>query len=136
MSESHGWQYLTEASTIELFDGIRADVELLSLGSYFAELVDYVSADDTEAGELLSFWSSFSREGYEELIARSDNGELDGNWTVDEKPLAGGNGGHGMIFRDFAGKLHFVMHQPNTSTKERPVILSLAETETGLALRE
>lgn len=54
LSESHGWQYLTEASTIELFDGIRADVELLSLGSYFAELVDYVSADDTEAGELLS----------------------------------------------------------------------------------
>lgn len=90
----------------------------------------------TEKGELLSIWSSFSREGYEELIARSDNGEVDGNWSVDEQPLAGGNGGHGMIFRDFVGKLHFVMHQPNTSTKERPVILSLAETETGLALSE
>lgn len=54
LSESHGWQYLTEACTIELFDGVRGDVELLSLGSYFAELVDYVTTDDTEAGELLS----------------------------------------------------------------------------------
>lgn len=54
LSESHGWQYLAEASTIELFDGIRGDIELLSLGSYFAELVDYVTTDDTEAGELLS----------------------------------------------------------------------------------
>lgn len=53
LSESHGWQYLTEAATIELFDGVRSDVELLSLGSYFAELVDFVASDDTEAGELL-----------------------------------------------------------------------------------
>ena len=54
LSESHGWQYLTEASTIELFDGVRGDIELLSLASYFAELVDYVSGDETEAGEILS----------------------------------------------------------------------------------
>lgn len=54
LSESHGWQYLTEASTIELFDGVRGDIELLSLASYFAELVDYVSNDETEAQTLLS----------------------------------------------------------------------------------
>ena len=53
LSESHGWQYLTEANTIELFDGVRSDVELLSLASYFAELVDHVASDDAEAGELL-----------------------------------------------------------------------------------
>ena len=54
LSESHGWQYLTEASTIELFDGVRGDIGRLSLASYFAELVDYVSGDETEAGEILS----------------------------------------------------------------------------------
>ena len=54
LSESHGWQYLTEASTIELFDGVRGDIELLSLASYFAELVDFVSNDETEAETLLS----------------------------------------------------------------------------------
>ena len=30
------WYYLDEASTISLFDGIRQDIELLSLASYFA----------------------------------------------------------------------------------------------------
>ena len=54
LSEKHGWQYLTEASTIELFDGVRTDIELLSLASYFAELVDFVSNDAMEAQTLLS----------------------------------------------------------------------------------
>ncbi len=54
LSESHGWQYLIEAGTIELFDGVRGDIELLSLASYFAELVDFVSSDDAEARHLLS----------------------------------------------------------------------------------
>lgn len=31
------WYYLDEASTIALFDGLRADLEKLSLASYFAE---------------------------------------------------------------------------------------------------
>ncbi len=54
LSESHGWQYLTEASTLELFDGVRQDVELLSLGSYFAELTESVAYEEAEAGEILS----------------------------------------------------------------------------------
>jgi len=54
LSESHGWQYLTEASTIELFDGVRQDVELLSLAAYFCELTDAVSYEEGEAGEILS----------------------------------------------------------------------------------
>lgn len=54
LSESHGWQYLTEGSVIELFDGVRDDVERLSLASYFAELVEWVSGDDSESHLLLS----------------------------------------------------------------------------------
>ena len=34
------WYYLDEASTISLFDGIRQDIELLSLASYFAEMTE------------------------------------------------------------------------------------------------
>ena len=34
------WCYLDEAGTIELFDGVRQDFELLSLASYFAELTE------------------------------------------------------------------------------------------------
>lgn len=54
LSESHGWQYLAEASTLELFDGVRRDVELLSLGSYFAELTETVAYEESEAGNILS----------------------------------------------------------------------------------
>lgn len=53
LSESHGWQYLTEGSTIELFDGVRSDIELLSLASYFAEIVEWVASDDGESALLL-----------------------------------------------------------------------------------
>ena len=48
------WYYLDEASTITLFDGIRQDVELLSLASYFAEMTECVTAEDEPAPEILS----------------------------------------------------------------------------------
>ena len=48
------WYYLDEASTIALFDGVRSDVELLSLASYFAEMTEAVTAEDVPSGEVLS----------------------------------------------------------------------------------
>ena len=53
LSERHGWQYLSEATTIELFDGVRQDVEKLSLASYFAELTEAVAYEEAEAGDFL-----------------------------------------------------------------------------------
>lgn len=53
LSESHGWQYLYEGCSIELFEGVRKDVELLSLASYFAELTESVALENVECGELL-----------------------------------------------------------------------------------
>lgn len=54
LSESHGWQYLVEGSTIELFDGVRQDIELLSLASYLAELTEAAALEDVESGDMLS----------------------------------------------------------------------------------
>ena len=48
------WYYLDEASTISLFDGIRRDIELLSLASYFAEMTECVTAEDEPVPEILS----------------------------------------------------------------------------------
>ena len=48
------WYYLDEASTITLFDGVRQDVELLSLASYFAEMAECVTAEDEPSPEILS----------------------------------------------------------------------------------
>ncbi len=44
---------LTETQTIELFEGLSADLELLALGSYFAELLEAVSDEDSPNPELL-----------------------------------------------------------------------------------
>ena len=46
------WYMLDEASTLELFDGVRRDFVLLSLASYFAELTDALT-DEGEAREEL-----------------------------------------------------------------------------------
>ena len=54
LSESRGWQYLTEGGTLELFDGVRRDIELLSLASYFAELTEAAALEGVESGEMLS----------------------------------------------------------------------------------
>ena len=78
-----------------------------------------------ENDELISLWSSFCEKGYAELIAKSDNGDIDGNWTICEHPLFEKDGGHGMLFENFEGDLCFIMHKPNVSTMERPVIKKL-----------
>lgn len=48
------WSILDEASTIELFRGVRQDVELLALGSYFAELSELLAEEEVPSPELLS----------------------------------------------------------------------------------
>lgn len=45
---------LTEARPIEIFEPLRADLEKLTLGSYFAELLEAVSDEDIPNPEILS----------------------------------------------------------------------------------
>jgi len=88
-----------------------------------------------ENGDLLSIWSSFSENGYIELVSKSDNGDIDGNWSVMPDFLFDRDGGHGMIFRDLEGKLSFIMHKPNKITFERPVIFPLEEKDGTLTIK-
>lgn len=73
-------------------------------------------------GELISIWSSFSKGEYVEAIARSDNGKINGRWTIDDALLFEKDGGHGMIFTDLKGRLCFIYHTPNTTPLERPIV--------------
>lgn len=45
---------IQEAQSLQLFPGLRADLELLSLGSYFAQVTEAVSQEDCPNPELLS----------------------------------------------------------------------------------
>ena len=37
-----GWYYANEGTTLELFSGLRSDLDAMSLGFYFAELTEAV----------------------------------------------------------------------------------------------
>ena len=78
-------------------------------------------------GQLLSIWSSFNEIGYTALVSKSDNGDIDGSWSVCDEPLSAVDGGHGMIFKALDNKEYFIMHKPNKATLERPVITELKE---------
>ena len=47
------WYYANEGATVELFSGLRTDLEALALGCYFAELTETVAAPEVPAGALL-----------------------------------------------------------------------------------
>ncbi len=52
--EYRGRFSMREAEVIEMFPGLRSDISLLALGSYFAELLEYVSMENVPEAELLS----------------------------------------------------------------------------------
>lgn len=77
--------------------------------------------------ELVMIWSSFGEKGYVQAISRSDNGDIDGKWTVDQKLLFDSDGGHGMIFKGLDNKLYLTLHSPNTHLEERPKFIQIKE---------
>lgn len=80
----------------------------------------------TKDDRLLMIWSTFTKTGYTQAVAFSDNGEINGKWSH-EKPLFDDNGGHGMIFDDFEGNKYLILHSPNENPLERPVLIRITE---------
>lgn len=87
----------------------------------------------TSEGRLLMIWSTFTPSGYVQAIAYSDNGEIDGNW-LHEKPMFDKDGGHGMIFEDYNGQKHLILHSPNENPLERPIMFDIVEKDGTLKL--
>lgn len=81
----------------------------------------------TESGKLKMLWSTFSKNGYAELLAISDNSEIDGKWLHREEPVFDIDGGHGMLFNSSDGTLKFTMHLPNSGPFEHSVILNSSD---------
>lgn len=85
------------------------------------------------SGTLLMLWSNNNLQGkYCVGIARSVSGKLAGPWKQDPEPLVT-NGGHGMIFQTFTGKLLLVLHGPNTPGEERAHFIEITESDTTLS---
>lgn len=82
-----------------------------------------------KSGALLMIWSTIlpSRGGYSVLVTRSESGKLAGPWS-ESTELFTDDGGHGMIFRDFNGRLRLALHQPNGGAgKERLRLFELID---------
>lgn len=79
----------------------------------------------TSDGILLMLWSSFGEGGYKLTSARSKSGQITGPWNHEDKPIYENDGGHGMLFRTFEGKLMLVLHQPNRGPDERPRLFTV-----------
>lgn len=52
--EYRGMYTINEAHSLELFQGLRADLQKLSLGTYFAQVAEVISQEDMPSTELLS----------------------------------------------------------------------------------
>ncbi len=87
----------------------------------------------TKEDKLLMIWSTFTQKGYVQAIAYSDNGEIDGNW-INEELMFEENGGHGMIFDDYNGVKHLILHSPNEHPDERPFLFDIEEKDNTLKL--
>ena len=81
----------------------------------------------TASGELLMMWSSFDEHGYAVGIAVSESGKLCGPWKHHPEPLYSGDGGHGMLFKTFDGKLKLALHSPNDTPNERPIFIPVQD---------
>ncbi|MBN1506796.1 MAG: family 43 glycosylhydrolase [Sedimentisphaerales bacterium] len=80
-----------------------------------------------KTGKLYMIWASYGKGGYTEGIAISASGKLAGPWTQQPEPLYPNDGGHGMLFTTFDGKLMMVLHSPN-GPAARPHIFQMQDT--------
>lgn len=105
-------------------------------GEWHGYITDGPFIYKTKTGKLLLIWSSFGEEKYAIGIAESTTGKIEGPWIQQPNLLFKSNGGHGMIFKTFEGKLMLALHQPNTNTKERAYFFELEDLGSTLQLKE
>ena len=92
----------------------------------------------TSEGQLLMLWSNLLDKEYRVGMAYSKDGRVDGEWIQIEEPLftkaIGGkyDGGHGMIFKGFDGKLYLSIHSPNDLSgglSEEAIFIPISEKD-------
>ncbi|MDE6864028.1 MAG: family 43 glycosylhydrolase, partial [Eubacterium sp.] len=88
----------------------------------------------TTGGELLLIWSTFVNHMYCQCVAKSSNGELDGEF-IHLPPIITNDGGHGMIFKA-DNKLYLTFHTPNKSLEEHPTFKELIDTGKSIIIKE
>ncbi|NBD27422.1 glycoside hydrolase family 43 protein [Paenibacillus glycinis] len=87
-----------------------------------------------DSGALYMLWASFIDNTYALGVARSASGGIAGPWHHQPEALYRNDGGHGMVFRAFDGRLLLTIHAPNRTPDERPLFLEIEERDGRIAL--
>jgi arabinan endo-1,5-alpha-L-arabinosidase len=116
----------TAGEPTRLFDGSDARWSKKS-EQYGCHVTDGPYLHMGKTGKLYMIWTSGGYTGYTCGIAISDSGKLAGPWRQQEEPLYQKDGGHGMLFTTFDGKLMMVLHAPN-NRQAQPHIFELEDT--------
>lgn len=91
----------------------------------------------TKEDKLLMIWSSFKDGSYAIGIAESVTGKVTGPWIQQKDLLFEANGGHGMLFNTFDGRLMLTFHGPNSpSGSERMLIFEVEDNGETLLLKK
>lgn len=117
---------------MRLPNGAEPPPELgLAKDPYFTDGAFLVRAD---SGELFMLWSAFGERGYAMGVAQSESGHVLGPWRQFETPVWPHDGGHGMVFRTRDDAQWLVFHEPNDSPHERPRLVPVVVSSTGISL--
>ena len=81
----------------------------------------------SRSGKLKMIWSSFGDEGYTLALANSKTDTIHGPWVQEPTLLFSKDGGHGMVFETFDGRLMVALHSPNINGEERPYFFDVTE---------
>lgn len=124
----------TVGEPIHLFDGSDAKWSM-KLPDYNSYITDGPYLYTSKSGKLFMIWTSVGYTDYTLGIAISPSGKLAGPWQQQDEPLYKEDGGHGMLFTTFDGKLMMVLHAPN-NPDARPRIFELEDTGETLKVVE
>lgn len=90
----------------------------------------------TKEDKLLMIWSSFKNGSYAIGVAESVTQKIRGPWIQQEDLLFEQDGGHGMLFETFDGRLMITFHGPNNpSGSERMQIFEVEDIGTTLRIK-
>ncbi len=85
---------------------------------------------------LFMIWSTFIRDdGYCVVLSRSASDHIMGPWT-EHTVIYRHDGGHGMLFEAFDGRLLMALHQPNVEGRERLHLFGVTDDGERLAIAD
>ncbi|MBB6729525.1 family 43 glycosylhydrolase [Cohnella zeiphila] len=129
-----------EGELVTLFRASEAPWTTPFVSPRYPDTVNYVTDGPFlfrgPSGSLYMLWASFIDNTYALGVARSESGDVLGPWIHQPEALYRNDGGHGMVFRAFDGRLLLTIHAPNRTPEERPLFMEIEERDGRIGLAE